>query len=72
MDLKFGYDTYQDVRHNLFIYWTPFLIGAGFFAFFYVLPVPSQQAVIQFLEAVSKTQPYKGLFRRWDWYGRLR
>lgn len=61
MDFKFGYDTYQDVRHNLFLYSTPFLIGAGFFAFFCVLPMPSEQAVVRFLESVSNTQPWKGL-----------
>jgi hypothetical protein len=61
MDLKFGYDTYQDVRHNLFLYSTPFLIGAGFFTFFCVLPPPSEQAVVRFLESVSNTQPWKGL-----------
>jgi hypothetical protein len=61
MDFKFGYDTYQDVRHNLFLYSVPFLIGAGFFAFFCVLPTPNQQAIVRFLEFVSNTQPWKGL-----------
>jgi hypothetical protein len=61
MDLKFGYETYQDVRHNLFLYSTPFLIVAGFFAFFRVLPSQTQQMVVQFLESVSSTQPWKGL-----------
>ncbi len=61
MDLRFGYDSYQDVRRNLFLYSTPFLIGAGFFAFFYVLPMPAQQAVVRFLESVSNTQPWKGM-----------
>jgi hypothetical protein len=61
MDIKFGYDTYQDVRHNLFLYSTPFLVCAGFFAFFNVLPKPHQQTVVQFLESMSNTQPMKGL-----------
>src|SRR5690242_13577296 len=39
MDLKFDYETYQDVRHNLFLYSTPVLIIAGFFTYFCVLPV---------------------------------
>jgi hypothetical protein len=38
MELRFTYDTYQDVRHNLFRYSTPFLVMAGFFAFFCILP----------------------------------
>lgn len=37
-DFRFGYDTYQDVRQNLFLYSTPVLIAAGFFAFFGILP----------------------------------
>ncbi|MDE3181259.1 MAG: hypothetical protein KGM47_16570 [Acidobacteriota bacterium] len=61
MDFKFAYDTYQDVRHNLFLYSIPFLIAAGFFTFFRVLPTPNQQAIVRFFELVSNTQPWKGL-----------
>jgi hypothetical protein len=34
MDLKFTYDTYRGVRHNVCLYSTPFLIASGFFGFF--------------------------------------
>ncbi len=61
MDLKFTYDSYQDVRHNLFLYSTPFLVVAGFFAFFFVLPPAHQQKVVSVLEAISNSQPWKGI-----------
>jgi hypothetical protein len=60
LDIKFGYDTYQDVRRNLFFYSTPFLVAAGFFAFFFVLPPTHQRAASGFLETISNTQPWKG------------
>jgi uncharacterized membrane protein len=60
-DFKFGYETYQDVRHNLFLYSTPVLIAAGFFAFFGILPPKHQQLVTGFLEALSTAQPWKGM-----------
>jgi hypothetical protein len=61
MEFRFTYDTYQDVRRNLFRYAIPSLIIAGFFTFFCVLPVPTQEAVVRSLEFVSNTQPWKGL-----------
>jgi hypothetical protein len=61
MDLKFTYDTYQDVRRNLFLYSTPFLVVAGFFTFFYVLPPAHQRIVVSVLESISNSQPWKGL-----------
>jgi hypothetical protein len=60
-DLKFTYDTYQDVRHNLFLYSLPFLVVAGFFTFFCVLPSEHQSTVIRVLDLISNAQPWKGL-----------
>jgi len=61
MDLKFDYETYQDVRHNLFLYSTPVLIIAGFFTYFCILPPTLQQVVVQVLEYVSNKEPLKGI-----------
>jgi len=61
MDLRFTYDTYQDVRHNLFLYSIPSLLIAGFFAFFCVLPPAHERAVVAVLEAISNSQPWKGI-----------
>lgn len=61
MDLKFDYETYQDVRHNLFLYSTPVLIIAGFFTYFCVLPAALQRVVVRVLEYVSNTEPLKGI-----------
>jgi len=35
---RFTYETYQDVRHNLFKYCLPLLIAAGFLSYFFVVP----------------------------------
>jgi hypothetical protein len=56
----FTYDTYQDVRQNLFRYSVPFLIFAGFFAFLRILPSEHQKAVTQLIEYASTRQPWKG------------
>lgn len=61
MDLKFDYDTYQGVRHNLFLYSTPVLLIAGFFTYFFVLPPALQQATVQALEYIANTEPLKGI-----------
>ena len=45
MDIRFGYETYQDVRHNLFLYSVPVLIFAGFFTYFAILPLGHRAAV---------------------------
>jgi hypothetical protein len=61
MDLRFDYDTYQDVRRNLCLYSIPVTICAGFFVFLRVLPSPTQQIIGRFLERASSTQPLKDL-----------
>lgn len=61
MDFQFKYDSYQDVRHNLFLYSTPFLIVAGFFTFFWVLPPSHRNIVQKVLELISTTEFLKGL-----------
>jgi hypothetical protein len=61
MDLKFDYETYQGVRHNLFLYSTPVLIITGFFTYFCILPPTVQQVVVQVLEYVSNKEPLKGI-----------
>jgi hypothetical protein len=61
MEFNFKYDTYQDVRRNLFLYSTPFLIAAGFFSYFCILPAPHQRFVVSVLETISNTQPWKGV-----------
>jgi len=54
MRLAFAYDTYQDVRHNLFLYSTPFLIVAGFFAYWLILPQAHRAAVDHALSKLSQ------------------
>ena len=61
MNLRFTYDTYQDVRQNLFGYSAPFLVVAGFFTYLKILPPTHQNAMAGLLEYVSTAQPWKGL-----------
>ena len=61
MDVSFSYDTYQDVRKNLFRYSVPSLVVAGFFAYLLILPVHHQQEIVRLLEFVSSTAPWKEL-----------
>ena len=61
MDIKFGYDTYQDVRHNLFLYSTPVLIVAGFFAYFRILPQSAQDRVTQAIGGLASTPIWKSV-----------
>ena len=61
MDLKFSYDTYQDVRRNIFLYSVPFFVIAGFFLYLFILPHNHQQAIIQIIEYVSSIQPWKNV-----------
>ena len=61
MDFRFTYETYQDVRDNLFKYSTPFLVVAGFFTYLRILPATHQQKVIALIEYVTNTEPWKGL-----------
>jgi hypothetical protein len=58
----FTYDTYQDVRHNLFKYSVPFIIIAGFFCYFRILPPDHQQIVSGFLQLILESQPWKDVF----------
>jgi hypothetical protein len=58
MDL-FTYDTYQDVRNNLFKYSAPCLAIMGFFCFFFVLPPSEQKCITSIFEFISKVQPWK-------------
>lgn len=59
--LDFTYSTYQDVRRNLFKYSMPFLIGAGFAAYAFILPGPHQAAVLGSLERVATSEPWKSI-----------
>ena len=61
MSVRFTYDTYQDVRQNLFLYSSPLLVLAGFFAYLKILPPAHQKAIAGLLEYISTTQPWKGL-----------
>lgn len=54
MDLRFKYDTYQDVRHNLFLYSIPTLILSGFFAYFFILPEQDQDSISEIIQSISK------------------
>jgi hypothetical protein len=60
MKLRFEYDDYQDVRHNLFLYSSPVLIAAGFLLFFFVLPQAHQDAITRWQETVSTHPLWKG------------
>jgi hypothetical protein len=61
MNISFCYDTYQDVRKNLFRYSLPFLIGAGLFTYFFILPSDHQHKIVKLLELVSNSSLGKGL-----------
>lgn len=56
---NFGYDTYQDVRRNLFYYSVPTLVLAGFFFFFFVLPPTQQSAVTVLIEKFTSSPLWK-------------
>ncbi len=45
MKLRFDYETYQDVRRNLFLYSTPVLVGSGFFAYWLILPGSHREVI---------------------------
>src|SRR5271166_1044297 len=61
MEIKFTYDTYQDVRHNLFLYSIPVLVIAGFFAYFRILPQPAQNRVTQVISILASSTVGKGV-----------
>jgi hypothetical protein len=57
----FTYDTYQDVRKNLFFYSLPSLIVAGFFCYSRILPPAHQTAIWSIFSYVSKSEGWKML-----------
>jgi hypothetical protein len=61
MAFRFTYDTYQDVRNNLFLYSLPFLIIAGFFSFACVLPPEHQKAITGALAYIQSVEPWKSV-----------
>ena len=61
MPFRFSYDTYQDVRNNLFLYSLPFLVVAGFFTFAGVLPPEHQRAITGALAYIRSVEPWKSV-----------
>jgi hypothetical protein len=59
MEIKFTYDTYQDVRHNLFLYSIPVLVIAGFFAYFWILPLSVQNRVTHVVSSLASSPVWK-------------
>lgn len=57
---RFSYDSYQDVRHNLFLYSLPFLIAAGFYTYNVLLPPPWRASITGILTVVSEHPLWKG------------
>jgi hypothetical protein len=57
----FTYDTYQDVRKNLFYYSIPFLIAAGFFCYWRILPPGHQQTIWSLFSYISNSEGWKAL-----------
>jgi hypothetical protein len=53
MDIKFGYETYQDVRKNLFYYSIPILNIAGFYLFFSIIPPKHQTFITSLIDYLS-------------------
>lgn len=58
---SFKYDSYQDVRRNLFKYSIPVLIVAGFFWYLYILPPKHREIANILLKHLSEEQPWKGI-----------
>jgi hypothetical protein len=63
MDIKFNYETYQDVRRNLFFYSIPVLVVAGICAFLFVLPPTLQQTISDQLESLTNSTIGKGILK---------
>ena len=55
----FSYETYQDVRKNLFFYSLPSLIVAGFFCYWRILPLAHQAAIWSVFSYVSNSEGWK-------------
>jgi hypothetical protein len=60
MDL-FTYETYQDVRKNLFFYSVPSLVVAGFFCYWGILPAAHQHFIWSVFSYVSNSEGVKAL-----------
>jgi hypothetical protein len=58
----FTYDTYQDVRKNLFFYSIPSLIVAGFFCYWRILPPGHQRAISSLFSYISHNDFWNGVF----------
>ena len=61
--IGFKYDTYQDVRKNLFTYSIPFFIVAGFMTFNYVFPQSLQKTILFFVENNIKQQNWQYIIK---------
>jgi hypothetical protein len=57
----FTYDTYQDVRKNLFLYSIPFLIAAGFFCYWRILSPQHQNKIWSLFSYISKSEGWKAI-----------
>jgi hypothetical protein len=60
MDL-FTYDTYQDVRKNLFRYSIPSLIAAGFFTYWMILPSDDRKFVRSIFAYLTTSEAWKSV-----------
>jgi len=61
MILNFSYNTYQDVRKNLFRYSVPFMTFTGFFIYWMIFPVDLQQRVSDLIGLITTTPPWNSL-----------
>lgn len=59
--LPFKYDTYQDVRHALAVWFAPLLAGEAFLFFQFALPSAYQKAVLGLLEWLTSNPLLKGI-----------
>ena len=57
----FAYDTYQDVRKNLFFYSIPSLIGAGLFCWWRIIPPEHQRVISSWLSYLSHDDFWNGV-----------
>jgi hypothetical protein len=60
MDL-FTYETYQDVRKNLFFYSVPSLVVAGFFCYWRILPPAHQHSIWSVFSYISNSEGVKAI-----------
>jgi hypothetical protein len=57
----FTYDTYQDVRKNLFYYSIPFLIAAGFFCYWRILSPARQETIWSLFSYITNSEGWKAI-----------